>query len=53
MWEANVNAQYIFDPYFAAIYCTSYLIKVNKYVTQEMKFRLKKCKHEYMKHSKE
>jgi hypothetical protein len=46
MWEMNVNVQYILDPYFAIIYCTSYLIKVNKYVTQEMTSMLNKCKHE-------
>ncbi len=36
IWEANVDAQYVLDPYFATTYCTSYFTKVNKYVTQEM-----------------
>jgi hypothetical protein len=36
MWEANTYAQYVLDPYFDIAYCTSYLTKVNKFVTQEM-----------------
>jgi hypothetical protein len=46
LWGANTNAQYILDPYAAAWYYTSYLTKINKYVTQEMKITIKKCKHE-------
>jgi hypothetical protein len=34
MWEENIDAQYVLDPYFAIAYCTSYLTKVNKIVTQ-------------------
>ncbi len=32
LWEANINAQFILDPY-TTTYCTSYLTKVNKFVT--------------------
>jgi hypothetical protein len=31
IWEANTNVLY--NRYFAVTYCTSYLTKVNKYVT--------------------
>jgi hypothetical protein len=33
MWEANINAQYVLNPYFATTYCIFYFTKVNKYVT--------------------
>jgi len=38
--------KYILDPYSIVAYCTFYLTKVNKYVTQKMQSMLKKCKHE-------
>jgi len=34
MWEANTYAQYVLDPYSTTTYCTYYLTKVNKFVTQ-------------------
>jgi hypothetical protein len=37
------------DPYIATTYCTSYLTKINKFVTQEMQIILDKCKHEEIK----
>jgi len=37
---------YILDPYSIVAYYTSYLTKVNKYVTQKMQSMLRKCKHE-------
>ncbi len=45
LWEANINAQFILDPY-ATSYYTSYLTKVNKIVDQEIHLILNKCKHE-------
>jgi hypothetical protein len=33
LWEANIDAQFILNPYTIAIYYTYYLTKVNKYVT--------------------
>jgi hypothetical protein len=44
MWETTIDAQYALDPYFVTTYCTSYLTKVNKFVTQEMQSMLNKCK---------
>jgi hypothetical protein len=46
MWETNIDAQYILHPYSVVVYCTFYLAKKIKYVTQEMKSMLNKCKHE-------
>ncbi len=37
---ANIDAQYILDPYVATSCCTSYLTKINRFVTQEMKIIL-------------
>jgi hypothetical protein len=36
LWETNTNAQFILDLYATTIYCTSYLTKIFKFVTQEM-----------------
>jgi hypothetical protein len=46
LWQANTDAQFVLDPYAAASYCTSYLTKVDKSVTAEMKATLEKCKYE-------
>jgi len=46
MWEANTNAQYILDSYFATTYCIFYLTKLDKSIKQEMQSMLSKCKHE-------
>jgi hypothetical protein len=40
LWGANINAQYILDPYATTLYCISYLTKINRFVTQEMKIIL-------------
>ncbi len=53
MWEANTNVQYVLDPYFATVYCTFYLTKVNKSITQKMQSMLSKCKHEQYETSKQ
>jgi hypothetical protein len=45
-WQANIDAQFILDPYVAANYCTSYLTNLDKAVTIEMKATLKKSKYE-------
>jgi hypothetical protein len=36
MWEANIDVQYVLDPYFVIVCYTFYLTKVNKSITQEM-----------------
>ncbi len=46
LWGANINAQYILDPYATTLYCTSYLTKIDKSVIQEMKIILNKYKQE-------
>jgi biotin synthase-related radical SAM superfamily protein len=52
MWEENIDVQYVLNPCFAAVYCTFYLTKVNKSITQEMQSMLNKCKHEQYETSK-
>ncbi len=42
----NTYAQFILDPYVVVAYCICYLMKVDKFVTNEMKFILGKCKFE-------
>jgi hypothetical protein len=46
LWQANINAQLILDPYVATSYCTSYLTKVNKNVTQGLHTMVEKCEVE-------
>jgi hypothetical protein len=36
LWEANTYAQYILNPYVTTIYFTSYLTKIDKFVTKKM-----------------
>jgi hypothetical protein len=33
LWFANTYIQFILDPYVVASYCTSYMIKIDKYIT--------------------
>jgi hypothetical protein len=42
LWEANIDTQYILDPYATTSYFTSYLTKIDEFVTQEMKIILEK-----------
>jgi hypothetical protein len=49
LWETNTNAQFILDLYVRTIYCTSYLTKIYKFVTQEMQSMLNKCKYKQTK----
>jgi hypothetical protein len=50
LWQTNTDAQFVLHPYVAASYCTSYLIKVDKFVTAEMKATLEKCIHKQTSH---
>jgi hypothetical protein len=43
LWYANTDIQFILDPYAAATYCTSYITKVDKSITTELKSILQKC----------
>ena len=43
MWFANTDIQFILDPYAAATYCTSYMTKVDKSMTTELKSILQNC----------
>ena len=36
IWQANTDLQFILDPYATTSYCTSYLTKIDKTVTQEL-----------------
>lgn len=36
-WFANTNIQFILDPYAATTYSTSYMTKVDKSITTELK----------------
>ncbi len=33
LWFANTNIQFILDPHATTSYCTSYMTKIDKYVT--------------------
>jgi hypothetical protein len=46
LWGANIDAQYILNPYATTSYCTFYLTKIDKIVVLKMKIILNKCKHE-------
>jgi hypothetical protein len=46
LWKANINAQFILDPYVAIADYIYYLTKINKFVTQKMKVILDKCQCE-------
>jgi hypothetical protein len=35
LWKANINAQFILNPYAVAAYCTYYLTKMNNFITCE------------------
>jgi hypothetical protein len=43
LWYANTYIQFILNPYAAATYCTSYMTKVDKSITTELKSILQKC----------
>jgi len=42
LWETNIDAQYILDPYATTSYFMFNLTKIDKFVTQEMKIILEK-----------
>jgi hypothetical protein len=50
LWQTNTDAQFVLHPYAATSYCTSYLIRVDKFVTAEMKATLEKCIHKQTSH---
>jgi len=45
LWEANIDIQFIFDPYVAPSYCTSYLTKFDRTITNEFQTIIKKCEN--------
>jgi hypothetical protein len=49
LWETNINAQSILYLYTTIVYCTSYLTKIDKYVTWKMQIILKKYNCEKIK----
>ena len=46
IWQANTHLQFILDPYAAASYCTFYLTKIDKTVTQELNKIIANCTKE-------
>jgi hypothetical protein len=42
LWETNIDAQYILDPYTITSYFMFNLTKIDKFVTQEMKIIFEK-----------
>ncbi len=42
MWFANIDIQYILDPYAIVTYCTSYMTKIDKLITLELHYIIKK-----------
>jgi hypothetical protein len=40
LWGANIDAQYILNPFVTSLYCTSYLTKINKFIIQKIKIIL-------------
>jgi hypothetical protein len=46
LWEVNPNIQFILDQYVVASFCTSYLTKIDKTITNEFQTIIKKCKNE-------
>jgi hypothetical protein len=46
LWEASTNIQFIFDPYGATCYSTSYLTKIDKTITNKFQTIIKKCENE-------
>ncbi len=46
IWEANTYIQFIFDLYATTSYCTSYLTKIDKTITNKFQTIIKKCENE-------
>jgi hypothetical protein len=44
LWEINIDAQFIVDPYTLVVYYIFYLTKVDKSIMWEMQIILDKCK---------
>jgi hypothetical protein len=43
LWFANIDIQFILDPYAVTTYCTSYMTKIFKSITSKLHFIIKKC----------
>jgi hypothetical protein len=43
LWQVNTNVQFIFDTYATTSYCRSYLIKIDKTITKELKTIIINC----------
>jgi len=43
LWFAKIDIQFIFNPYATATYCTSYMTKINKSITSQLHYIIKKC----------
>jgi len=43
LWQANTHVQFILDPSAVTSYCTSYLTKIDKTVTKELKNIIISC----------
>jgi hypothetical protein len=46
LWQANINAHLILNPYVDVVYCIYYLTKMDKFVIREMQHISNKCKFE-------
>ncbi len=42
LWFANIDIQFIINPYATATYCMSYMIKIDKSITSKLHFIIKK-----------
>jgi hypothetical protein len=45
LWFANIDIQFILDPYVVATFCTSHMTKINKSITLELHFIIKNALH--------
>jgi hypothetical protein len=43
LWFANIDIQFILDPYAVATYYTSYMTKIDQSITSELHSIIKKC----------
>ncbi len=43
LWQVNINVQFILDLMLIASYCTSYLTKIDKVMTKELKIIIISC----------
>ena len=43
LWFANTNLQFVLNPYVAALYCTSYMKKIDKTISKELNKIIQNC----------